>query len=76
MVLRGAAGVLASDRPYVVSEIHPEQLRVVSGTSPAALFADLARAGYRPHRVEAGGVGQPLDAGAVTGVTTVVLVPQ
>ena len=76
MVIRGARGLLATDRPYLLSEIHPEQLQRVSGSQPAALLADLATLGYRAHRIEDGRIGQEVEAAALTEVTTVVLQPR
>lgn len=74
-VIAGASALIARDRPYIVSEVHPEQLARVSGASPATLFAQLAALGMRPHRIDAEGVGALLTAADITGVTTIVFTP-
>jgi FkbM family methyltransferase len=75
-VVRGAPGILRDDRPFIVSEVHPEQLARVSGSSPAAFFGDLAALGYVAHTIEAGAIGAPIDAAAIDGVVTVVFRPR
>jgi hypothetical protein len=74
LVVRGATRLLGEDRPYIISEIHPEQLRRVCGSSPAALFGELARLGYTPHRTDGGHLGSALRPEDVSGVTTVAFV--
>jgi FkbM family methyltransferase len=76
LVVRGARRLLAADRPHIVSEVHPEQLRRVCGESPAGLFAELAAYGYEPRRIEGGRPGPPVRAEEVTGVATVLFVPR
>ena len=76
MVVRGARSLLAADRPYLLSEIHPEQLARVSGATPSALLDELAACGYRAHRVEDGRIGTELRAEDITAITTVVLQPR
>lgn len=75
LVVRGAERLLAADRPYILTEIHPEQLARVSGSSPSAFLDQLARAGYRARRIEDGRTGGALRAEEITGVATVVLEP-
>lgn len=75
-VLRGARAVLRDDRPFIVSEVHPEQLARVSGSSPVALFADLAGLGYAAHAIDAGTIGAPVDPASITDVVTVVFTPR
>ncbi len=74
-VIAGAVDLIARDRPYIVSEVHPEQLARVSGASPAAVFEQLAALGMRPHRIVDGGVGPALGAAEITGVTTIIFTP-
>lgn len=75
-VVRGALALLRDDRPFIVSEVHPEQLRRVSGSSPTAFVADLAALGYTAHAIEAGAIGAPIDPAAVDDVVTVVFTPR
>ena len=55
LAMRGAAAMLATDRPVILSELHPSQLQIVSGISAAAYIAQLGALGYRCHTLEAGG---------------------
>lgn len=71
-VVAGARRLIASDRPLIISEVHPEQLRRVSNASPGQLFDLLAQLGLRPHRIGPEGVGEPIRAGDVQDVATVV----
>src|SRR3954469_14527765 len=48
-VIRGAARLLKSDRPIILSEIHPTQLERASGVSAGEFLAQLAALGYRAH---------------------------
>jgi FkbM family methyltransferase len=75
-VVRGARRILSEDRPFVLSELHPEQLQRVSGTTPAALIGELAALGYSAHAVDDGKVGAPVDPATIVGVETVILVPR
>lgn len=74
-VLAGAAAVVAEDQPYLLTEVHPEQLSRVSQLSTAGYFAQLARMNLWPHRILDGAVGEAVRAEQVTGVTTVICVP-
>ena len=60
LVVRGARGLLARDRPVVLLELHTSALEPVSGCSPAALHDQLAALGYRWHRL---GPDGELEAG-------------
>lgn len=75
-VFQGASAVLRDDRPFVISEVHPEQLQRVSGASPASYFAAMAALGYTAHAIEAGGIGAPIDAAAIADVVTVMFRPR
>lgn len=75
-VFHGAAAVLRDDRPFVISEVHPEQLQRVSAASPASYFATMAALGYTAHAIEAGGIGAPVDAAAIDDVVTVIFRPR
>lgn len=75
-VVRGAQAMLRADRPFIVSEVHPEQLARVSASSPTALFADLATLGYTAHAIEAGAIGAAIDPAAIGDVVTVVFTPR
>ena len=66
LVVAGARRLLTTSRPYVLSEIHPEQLARVAGTTPAAFLDDLLGLGYRARHIEAGRPGADVDAAAIT----------
>jgi FkbM family methyltransferase len=58
-VIRGAARLLAEDRPLILSELHPIQLQRASGTTADELLAQLGALGYRAHRLK--GPGETRD---------------
>jgi FkbM family methyltransferase len=57
LVVRGAARLLAEDRPLIVSELHPSQLERVSGASAADFLDEMRGLGYRPTTID----GAPID---------------
>jgi hypothetical protein len=73
--LRGAARLLREDRPVVLSEVHPWQLKLVSGMTSAAFIAQLADLGYRCHLLGAGVLGHEVTDVQTSGVESVVFVP-
>lgn len=75
-VFHGAGAVLRDDRPFVISEVHPEQLQRVSGASVASYFEAMAVYGYAAHAITAEGLGAPIDPAAVADVVTVVFRPR
>ena len=74
-VLRGAARILAEDRPVILSELHPTQLERASGVTADAFLAQIAALGYRAHRIEHGTAGAPLDDAPADALVSVVLLP-
>jgi FkbM family methyltransferase len=69
-VIAGARGLLAADRPVIVTELHAEQLARVSQTTPQALLGELARLGYRAYHIDGGRLGAAVG-GTLEGVHTV-----
>ncbi|HXI27578.1 MAG TPA: FkbM family methyltransferase [Vicinamibacterales bacterium] len=61
LVVRGAARILTTDRPTVLSEIHPVQLDRASASTADAFLGEMRALGYRAHLVEHGSLGAPLD---------------
>src|SRR4029079_2444770 len=61
LVVRGAARLLAEDRPVILSEIHPTQLDRAAGTGPDAFLAEMRQIGYAAHLLEDGAVGARLE---------------
>ena len=57
LVVRGAARLVAEDRPLIVAELHPSQLERVSGVSAAAFLDQMRRLGYRATTTD----GAPID---------------
>lgn len=47
LVFRGGRSLLTTDRPTILSEINPTQLKTVSGTGGAELIAEMRELGYR-----------------------------
>jgi hypothetical protein len=54
-VLRGAARILARERPYLILEVQP-QLLAYHGRTPRDLYEDLARRVYKPWRISSWGL--------------------
>ena len=74
--LRGAARLLREDRPVILSEVHPSQLKLVSAMTPAAFIAQMAELGYRCHLLGAGVPGAEVTDVQTSGVESVVFVPR
>jgi FkbM family methyltransferase len=74
--LRGAARLLREDRPVILSEVHPSQLKLVSRITPAAFIAAVAELGYRCHLLGAGVPGAEVTDVQTAGVESVVFVPR
>ena len=74
-VLRGAARILAEDRPVILSELHPTQLERASGVTADQFLAQIAAFGYRAHRVEHGGIGEAITHAPADALVSVVLLP-
>src|SRR5471032_427375 len=74
-VLRGAARILAEDKPVILSELHPTQLERASGVTAGEFLAQIAALGYRAHRIEKGAIGAPIDQAPADALVSVVLVP-
>jgi FkbM family methyltransferase len=74
-VLRGAARILAEDKPVMLSELHPTQLARASGMTADAFLAQIAALGYRAHRLEHGAIGERLERAPAETLVSVVLIP-
>jgi FkbM family methyltransferase len=74
-VMKGAATLLRTDRPVVLSELHPTQLERASGISPDAFLSAMRELGYQAHLIEHGQVGAPLDRAPADALVSVVLLP-
>jgi len=61
-VIRGAQETLATARPVILSELHDDQLRIVSNTSADDFIAQMAGLNYRCSRLRSDGTrGQVLE---------------
>jgi FkbM family methyltransferase len=74
-VLRGAAQILAADKPVILSELHPTQLERASGITGDQFLAQIAAFRYRAHRLERGAIGAPIEHAPADALVSVVLVP-
>ena len=52
LAFRGAKELLKEDRPVILSELHPEQLRKVSGCTAAEFVAELEGSNYKCHELQ------------------------
>jgi FkbM family methyltransferase len=75
LVMTGAAALLRTDRPVVLSELHPTQLERASGASADAFLSAMRTIGYRAHVIERGQVGAPLDRAPADALVSIVLLP-
>src|SRR5476651_60845 len=75
-VLRGAARILAEDKPVILSELHPTQLERASGITAEEFLAQIAAFGYRAHRIEHGEIAAPLGHAPAEALVSVVLLPR
>ena len=74
-VLRGAARILAEDKPLILSELHPTQLDRASGITAQEFLAQIAAMGYRAHRIEGGAIGAVIDQAPADALVSVILTP-
>lgn len=72
---KGAERLLGTDRPLVLSEFHPDQLRKISGREPSDYVETMRGLGYTCHRLRDADVGEPIDDAVEGGFGTVVFVP-
>jgi FkbM family methyltransferase len=70
-VLRGAERLLSNDRPVILSELHPIQLRRASGTTADDFLAQVRRLGYRAQDLS----GHAIDRAPADAIVSAVLVP-
>lgn len=75
LVMDGAVALLRTDRPIILSELHPTQLERASGISADGFLAAMRSLGYQAHLVEHGLVGAPLDRAPAAALVSVVLLP-
>jgi FkbM family methyltransferase len=75
LAFHGADALLRSDRPVILSELHPLQLDRVSGVTPVQFIAEMRQRGYRCHLLGAGVAGPEIDDAPTNGVTSVVFLP-
>jgi FkbM family methyltransferase len=77
LVMRGAERLLREDRPVILSELHPFQLRAVSDLSAAEYLAMMRGIGYRCLALAEGGVlGHEVRDAGENDVVSVVFVPR
>ena len=69
LVVRGAARLIAEDRPLIISELHPAQLDRVSGVGAADFLDEMRRLGYHAMTLD----GSPLDRAPADTMASVIL---
>src|SRR5262245_18541071 len=70
-VLRGAERLLRTDRPVILSELHPTQLQRASGVTAADFLAQMHGLGYRAQHLD----GQPIDRASEDAIVSAVFIP-
>jgi FkbM family methyltransferase len=73
LAFRGAKELLKEDRPVILSELHPEQLRKVSGCTAAEFVAELESYNYKCHELQGSNLVPYTDHGEK--VQSIVLLP-
>jgi FkbM family methyltransferase len=77
LVMEGADRLLREDRPVILSELHPFQLRAVSNVSAAEYLGMMRARGYRCCALAAGGAaGAEIRDAAENDVISVVMLPR
>jgi FkbM family methyltransferase len=74
-VIEGAARLLAQDRPFILSELHPTQLDRASASSPAQFLKQMHALGYRGHRLSGASIGPVLEHPRSDEIATIVFIP-
>jgi len=74
-VVRGAERLLASDRPLILSELHPLQLERASHATAADFLGQMRSLGYTAHGLERGAIGAVIDQAPTDVLISVVFVP-
>ncbi len=76
LVMRGAERLLREDRPVILSELHPFQLRAVAGVEIQEYLEQMRRLGYRCCALSAGGrPGGDIGTVPESEVSSVVFLP-
>ncbi len=75
-VIRGAARILAKDRPVILSELHATQLQRASGVTADQFLTQLHAHGYRAHAIEHGKPGAPLERAPGSVLVSIALLPR
>jgi FkbM family methyltransferase len=70
-VIRGAARILAADRPVILSELHPTQLDRASGVTADDFLDQMRALGYRAQAID----GAPIDRAPANALISIVLIP-
>jgi FkbM family methyltransferase len=75
-LVAGARGLLAADRPMILSELHADQLRRVSDCTPADFVRTMEQLGYVCRRLQRGRPGERMAGGSAETVCSIVLLPR
>jgi FkbM family methyltransferase len=75
LALRGAADLLRTDRPIILSELHAAQLERVSGYTPEQFISDMKNYGYDTYSLGANGP-TPFREGDFAEIRSIVFLPR
>jgi FkbM family methyltransferase len=76
LALRGGDALLRTDRPVIMSEIHPQLIRSISGCSPAEFIAEMDERGYDCYLLDEGEITQQIRDVHDARVWSVVFLPR
>jgi FkbM family methyltransferase len=74
-VIEGAARLLTTDRPFILSELHPAQLDRASASSPLQFLRQMQALGYRAHRLVGSSIGPAVEHPPSEDIVTIVFIP-
>lgn len=62
LALRGAMNILTEDKPVIMAELNPPQLRKVSSCTSAQFISEINKCGYNCYELNSGNVGKQITS--------------
>jgi hypothetical protein len=69
-IVRGAERILRTDRPTILSELHPVQLQRASGATAGEFLSYLRDLGYRAQTIDGAPIASPADGAMISVILT------
>ncbi|MFH0730693.1 MAG: FkbM family methyltransferase [Pseudomonadota bacterium] len=74
LALRGAMSILTEDKPIIMAELNPPQLKKVSKCTSAEFISEMNKYGYNCYKLNSGKVGQKITSLSSDEILSVVFV--